>query len=98
MAVTQTVTITKDGASFSTVDEAVALFVSECTSSALTSNQSFNQDSATSGDLIETFSVSENNDGFVINRTWTDSKWAEKDVQAEKVVGSNGWSKRVDVA
>jgi hypothetical protein len=98
MAVTQTVTITKDGASFSSVDEAVALFISECASSALTANQTFNQESATSGDLIETFSVAENNDGFVVNRTWTDSKWAESESTKEGIVASNGWTKRVDVA
>lgn len=98
MAVTQTVTITKEGGSFSSVDDAVALFVSECASAALNTNVSFNQDSATSGDLIETYAISENNDGFVVNRTWTDSKWAEKDVQPERVVATNGWSKRVDVS
>ena len=98
MAVSQTVTITKDGGSFSSVDEAVALFVSECASPALNTNLSFNQDSATSGDLIETYSISEHNDGFVVNRTWTDSRWADKNEQETRVVATNGWTKTVDIS
>ncbi len=96
MAVTQTITLTKDGATFSSATEAGDLFLSECASAQLTTVFTYNQDAITSGDMIESTALKSSNDGFVITRTWTDAKWAQANTMSAPTVG-NGWSRSVTV-
>ena len=96
MAVTQTITLTKDGATFSSATEAGDLFLSECASAQLTTVFTYNQDAITSGDMIESTALKSSNDGFVITRTWTDAKWAQANTMSAPTVG-NGWSRSVTI-
>ena len=95
MAVTQTVTMTKDGATFTSASEASELFHSECTDAQLSTNKTFNEGAIISGDMVESVALKASNDGFVLTRTWTDAKWAEaQSTKADFVLGS-GWTKVV---
>lgn len=96
MAVTQTITLTKDSATFASAVEAGHLFLSECASAQLTTIFTYNQDAITSGDMIESIALKSSNDGFVITRTWTDAKWAEAELYPAPTI-SNGWSRSVTI-
>ena len=103
MAVTQTITIRKeDGTEFSTVPEAVDLFMSECETPALLSNEKFNNAAIAAGEMVESKSLTLPNDGVVVTRTWTDSKWLEaestKHIRATEKQYNNGWIRTASVS
>ena len=95
MAVTQTVTLTKDGATFASVNEAADLFESECADAQLTTNKTYNEDAVTSGDMVESVALKSGNDGFVLTRTWTDAKYAEAQSTKSAFALGSGWTKVV---
>jgi hypothetical protein len=95
MAVTQTVTLTKDDATFASVNEAAELFISECTDTQLNTNKTYNEDAITSGDMVESVALKASNDGFVLTRTWTDAKYAEAQSTKSAFVLGSGWTKVV---
>tara|TARA_B000000532_G_scaffold130590_1_gene104720 strand:+ start:3986 stop:4285 length:300 start_codon:yes stop_codon:yes gene_type:complete len=94
MAVTQTVTLTKDGATFGSATEAANLFISECDAdSQLTTNKTYNENAIESGDMIESIALTSSNDGFVVTRTWTDAKYAEAQSTKSPLTLGSGWTK-----
>ena len=93
MAVTQTVTLTKDGATFGSATEAANLFISECADAQLTTNKTYNENAIESGDMIESIALTSSNDGFVITRTWTDAKYAEAQSTKSAFALGSGWAK-----
>lgn len=93
MAVTQTVTLTKDGATFASVSEATDLFDSECANAQLTTNKTYNKNAIESGDMVESIALTSSNDGFVVTRTWTDAKWAEAQSTKTPLTLGSGWAK-----
>ena len=95
MAVTQTITLTKDSATFASVNEAADLFESECASAQYTTNKTYNKNAIESGDMVESFALKSGNDGFVITRTWTDAKYAEAQSTKSAFALGSGWTKVV---
>jgi hypothetical protein len=102
MAVTQTITIRKENEIFYTVNEAVDLFMLECETPALLSNEKFNNDAIDAGEMVETKSLTLAEDGVITTRTWTDTKWldaeATKHTRKSEKQYNNGWIRTATVS
>ncbi len=78
MSVSQIITITKPvPVKFSTVDEAIDSFLLDNPTDK-NQNKTLVQDAEASGDLIMTSSLTEDKNGCILTRVWSDAKWEEK--------------------
>ena len=94
MAVTETVTLTKDdGTTYASAAEAITAFESANTSSDLTLASTYLQDAIIDGDMIQSMALKEDSAGFVLTRTWTDAKWADAGSNCPTPAVGNGWSR-----
>ena len=111
MSVSQIITITKPvPAKFSTVDDAIDSFlIDNPTDKNL--NEIFTKAAVASGDLIMTGSLTEDKNGYILNRVWSDAKWEEKTTspKTNELADSdnnpvsyteniNGWTKKVELS
>ena len=108
MAISQIITVTKIDLVFSSTDEAIDAFKSD---NPRTSIESFNQLARGSGDLVQLDAeLTENKDGYIFSRTWSDTKWNEKTASGTNELADNdnnpvslsesinGWTKKVDIS
>ena len=108
MAVSQIITVTKTDRVFSSPDEARDAFKSD---NPRTSIESFNQSARGSGDLVQLEAeLTENKDGYILSRTWSDTKWNEKTASGTNELSDNdnnpvslsesinGWTKKVEIS
>ena len=108
MSVSQIITVTKTDLVFSSTDEAIDAFKSD---NPRTSMESFNQSAQDSGELVQLDAeLTENKDGYIFSRTWSDTKWNEKTASGTNELADNdnnpvslseslnGWTKKVDIS
>jgi hypothetical protein len=108
MPVSQILTVTKTDLVFSSADEAIDAFKSD---NPRTSQESFNQSAQDSGDLVQLEAeLTENKDGYIFNRTWSDAKWEEKTASGTNELSDNdnnpvslsesinGWTKKLELS
>ena len=108
MSVSQILTVTKTDLVFSSADEAIDAFKSD---NPRTSMESFNQSAQDSGELVQLDAeLTENKDGYIFSRTWSDTKWEEKTASGTNELADNdnnpvslseslnGWTKKVDIS
>ena len=108
MSVSQIITVTKTDLVFSSADEAIDAFKSD---NPRTSMESFNQSAQDSGELVQLDAeLTENKDGYIFSRTWSDTKWNEKTASGTNELADNannavslseslnGWTKKVDIS
>jgi len=108
MAVSQIITVTKTDLVFSSADDAIDSFKSD---NPRTSIESFNQSAQDSGDLVQLEAeLTENKDGYILSRTWSDTKWNEKTASGTNELSDNdnnpvslsesinGWTKKVEIS
>ena len=108
MSVSQILTVTKTDLVFSSADEAIDAFKSD---NPRTSMESFNQSAQDSGELVQLDAeLTENKDGYIFSRTWSDTKWNEKTASGTNELSDNdnnpvslseslnGWTKKVDIS
>ena len=108
MAVSQIITVTKTDLVFSSPDEAIDAFKSD---NPRTSIESFNQSARGSGELVQLEAeLTENKDGYILSRTWSDTKWNEKTASGTNELSDNdnnpvslsesinGWTKKVEIS
>ncbi len=96
MAVTETVTLTKDDSTtYASAADAITAFESANPSSDLTSASTYMDTAIADGDMVQSVALKADSAGYVLTRTWTDAKWAEaQSTKADFVLGS-GWTKVV---
>jgi hypothetical protein len=105
MAVSQILTVTKTDLVFSSADEAIDAFKSD---NPRTSQESFNRSAE---DLVQLEAeLTENKDGYILSRTWSDTKWKEKTASGTDELSDNdnnpislsesinGWTKKVELS
>ena len=94
MAVTETVTLTKDdGTTYASAAEAITAFESANTSSDLTSASTYMDTAVADGDMVQSVALKADSAGYVLTRTWTDAKWADAGSSCPTPAVGNGWSR-----
>ena len=92
MAVTETVTLTKDdGTTYASAAEAINALESANTSSELTAAAAYNSQATADGDMVQSVALKADSTGYVLTRTWTDAKWADSTITTPAI--GNGWSR-----
>ena len=96
MAVTETVTLTKDdGTTYASAAEAINALESANTSSDLTSASTYMGTAVADGDMVQSVALKADSAGYVLTRTWTDAKYAEAQSTKSAFVLGSGWTKVV---
>lgn len=75
MIVTETITITKTGANFATLEEALTAFDTDNATADFATASSENLSYVDAGDCIQTFELLPEKNGFKIIREWAQETW-----------------------